>query len=155
MPVHVCVCVWVWLCVCVCVHACKYICIYISPMLANNASIFVYIYHHCWLMCVGVCLASQPLACSYVFMLQCVALCCSVLQRVAVCCSVLQYVSVLCCHLYVYVRVCTVMCVYTYKCYQPSLLNSTLQHTTTTHSNSLPHTPTPNRYPPFWRTNIS
>ena len=41
-------------------------------------------------------------------MLQCVALCCSVLQCVAVCCSVLQCVAV-CCSVLQRVAVCNVL----------------------------------------------
>ena len=47
------------------------------------------------LQCVAVC-------CS---VLQCVAVCCSMFQCVAVCCSVLQYVTV-CCNMLQYVAVC-------------------------------------------------
>jgi len=41
-------------------------------------------------------------------MLQCVAVCCSVLQYVAVCCSVLQYVAV-CCSVLQYAAYCSVL----------------------------------------------
>jgi len=54
----------------------------------------------CMLQCVAVC-------CS---VLQCVAVCCSVLQCVAVCCSVLQCASCLCSVLFFYYLYCFAVC---------------------------------------------
>jgi len=57
------------------------------------------------LQCVAVCcsvLQCVAVECMYLLsVLQCVAVCCSVLQCVAVCCSVLQCVAVCCSRVYV------------------------------------------------------
>ena len=52
-------------------------------------------------------------------MLQCVAVCCSVMQCVAVCCSVLQCVSsplTTCMRAYIYIYMCMYVCVYACSC---------------------------------------
>ena len=48
------------------------------------------------LQCVAVCCSVLQCVVVCCSVLQCVAVCCSVLQRVAVCCSVLQCVAVCC-----------------------------------------------------------
>ena len=48
------------------------------------------------LQCVAVCCSVLQCAAVCCSVLQCVAVCCSVLQCVAVCCSVLQCVAVCC-----------------------------------------------------------
>jgi len=53
--------------------------------------------------CISSCMTGKR----YMYVLQCVAVCCSVLQCVAVCCSVLQCVAV-CCSVFrtLYVNMC-------------------------------------------------
>ena len=98
------------------------------------------------LQCVAVCcsvLLCVAVCCS---VLQCVAVCCSVLQCVAVCCSVLQCVAV-CCSVLLRVAVCCIvlhtslirLLVFVCVC-----VCNTLQHTAThaAHCSTLQHTAT-------------
>ena len=86
-------------------------CCSVLQCVLQSVAVSIHTYKRCVLQCVALCYSLLQCASVYCFVLQRVVVCCSILQSNAVCCSVLQCVAV-CCS----VLQCTAVCCSVLQC---------------------------------------